>query len=329
MKTTVVGSYPVPTWLQLSSSREGLRDAMLAVIKTQEMAGIELVADGELYRWDVNHAETNGMIDFFLKPLGGVNSDLTRDQLQVWKNTQGNEFRKKPPWIVVDELNHGTLNLNDDYQLYANLTDLPKKFTVTSPYMLSKMVANEFYPDTAALVNALGDLLGEQVAGIEADVIQVDEANVTGAPHDGAIAAEGINRILRRVKTTSAVHLCFGNYGGQTIQQGEYDLLVEFLNALEADHVVLEMARRPDAELTILERIDPAIEIGLGVIDIKDNGVESAETVARRIEEAANVIGAERIAYVHPDCGFWMLPRSVADAKMAALREGRDLYTGA
>ena len=329
MKTTVVGSYPVPTWLQLSSSREGLRDAMLAVIKTQEMAGIELVADGELYRWDVNHAETNGMIDFFLKPLGGVNSDLTRDQLQVWKNTQGNEFRKKPPGIVVDELNHGTLNLNDDYQLYANLTDLPKKFTVTSPYMLSKMVANEFYPDTAALVNALGDLLGEQVAGIEADVIQVDEANVTGAPHDGAIAAEGINRILRRVNTTSAVHLCFGNYGGQTIQQGEYDLLVEFLNALEADHVVLEMARRPDAELTILERIDPAIEIGLGVIDIKDNGVESAETVARRIEEAANVIGAERIAYVHPDCGFWMLPRSVADAKMAALREGRDLYTGA
>lgn len=329
MKTTVVGSYPVPTWLQVNSSREGLRDAMLAVIKTQELAGIELVADGELYRWDVNHAETNGMIDFFLRPLGGVNSDLSRDQLQVWQSTPGNEFRKKPPGIVVDELSHGTLNLKDDYQLYAGLTDLPKKFTVTSPYMLSKMVANQFYPDTAALVNSLGDLLGEQVADIDADVIQVDEANVTGAPQDGPVAAEGINRILRQVKTTSAVHLCFGNYGGQTIQQGDYDLLVEFLNALEADHVVLEMARRPDAELAILDRIDPAIKIGLGVIDIKDNGVESAETVARRIDEAATVIGAERIAYVHPDCGFWMLPRSVADAKMAALREGRDLYAGA
>jgi len=328
MKTTVVGSYPVPTWLQLSSSREGLRDAMLAVIKTQEMAGIELIADGELYRWDVNHAETNGMIDFFLRPLDGVNSDLSREQLIKWKATPGNEFRKKPPGIVVDELNHGTLNLNDDYQLYAELTDLPKKFTVTSPYMLSKMVANDYYPSTEALVNALGDLLGEQVADIEADVIQVDEANVTGNTNDGAMAAEGINRILRRVKTTSAVHLCFGNYGGQTIQQGDYDLLVEFLNKLEADHVVLEMARRPDAELAMLERIVPDIEIGLGVIDIKDNGVESPETVARRIEEAANVIGADRIAYVHPDCGFWMLPRSVADAKMAALRAGRDLYAG-
>ena len=91
---------------------------------------------------------------------------------------------------------------------------------------------------------------------------------------------------------------------------------------------MLEMARRPDAELAMLERIVPDIEIGLGVIDIKDNGVESPETVARRIEEAANVIGADRIAYVHPDCGFWMLPRSVADAKMAALRAGRDLYAG-
>lgn len=328
MKTTVVGSYPVPTWLQMSSSREGLRDAMLAVIKTQEMAGIELVADGELYRWDVNHAETNGMIDYFLRPLDGVNTELSRDQLQAWKNTPGNEFRKKPPGIVVDALDHGTLNLNDDYQLYSGLTTLPKKFTVTSPYMLSKMVANEFYPSTEELVYALGDLLGEQVLEIDADVIQVDEANVTGAPQDGRIAAEGINRILRQVKTTSAVHLCFGNYGGQTIQQGDYELLIEFLNALEADHIVLEMARRPDAELALLDQIDEHIKIGLGVIDIKDNCVESAEDVARRIEDAVAIVGAERIAYVHPDCGFWMLPRSVADAKMVALTKGRNLFSG-
>ena len=63
MKTTVVGSYPVPLWLRVVSNRESLRDAMLAVIKTQELAGIDVVADGELYRWDINHAETNGMID--------------------------------------------------------------------------------------------------------------------------------------------------------------------------------------------------------------------------------------------------------------------------
>ena len=65
IKTTVVGSYPVPNWLPIVSTRESLQDAMLAVIKTQELAGIDVVADGELNRWDVNHAETNGMSDFF------------------------------------------------------------------------------------------------------------------------------------------------------------------------------------------------------------------------------------------------------------------------
>ncbi|MCP3693880.1 MAG: methionine synthase, partial [Planctomycetaceae bacterium] len=59
IKTTVVGSYPVPTWLRVFSTQESLRDAMLAVVKTQELAGIDVVADGELYRWDINHGETN------------------------------------------------------------------------------------------------------------------------------------------------------------------------------------------------------------------------------------------------------------------------------
>jgi len=170
--------------------------------------------------------------------------------------------------------------------------------------------------------------LKEQLRGIDADVIQVDEANVTGHAEDGPIAAAGINRVLEGVTTEKAVHLCYGNYGGQTIQQGTYEKLIAFLNALEADHVVLEIARRPPQELTMLKDVKPELGLGIGVIDIKDNEVETAETVARRIEHAARELGAERIRYVHPDCGFWMLPRSVADAKMQALAAGRNLFAG-
>ncbi len=65
IQTTVVGSYPVPAWLRVYNTRESLRVAMLVVLKTQELAGIDVVADGELYRWDINHPETNGMIDYF------------------------------------------------------------------------------------------------------------------------------------------------------------------------------------------------------------------------------------------------------------------------
>jgi 5-methyltetrahydropteroyltriglutamate--homocysteine methyltransferase len=58
--TTVVGSYPLPDWLAAAPSEQALADAMRVVIHTQEQAGLDLVCDGELYRFDVNHPQTNG-----------------------------------------------------------------------------------------------------------------------------------------------------------------------------------------------------------------------------------------------------------------------------
>lgn len=330
IRTTVVGSYPVPTWLKVHSTRESLRDAMMAVLKTQELAGIDVVADGELYRWDVNHPETNGMIDYFVRPLAGVEVDLTIDQLRAWRQKGGMAYRREPAAIISGRLGPGRLNLARDYGLYRDLTEKPKKFTVTSPYMLAKVLADEHYGGLEEVVMALAGLLRDQLDGINAAVIQVDEANVTGHADDGPIAAAGINRVLEGVAEGSerAVHLCYGNYGGQTIQKGTYEKLVAFLNALEADHVVLEMARRPEDELARLRDVQPALKLGIGVLDIKDNEVETPEEVARRIERAAATLGVERIAYVHPDCGFWMLSRSVADAKMRSLVAGRNLFEG-
>ena len=328
IRTTVVGSYPVPTWLRVFSTRESLRDAMLAVIKTQELAGIDVIADGELYRWDINHAETNGMIDYFLRPLEGVATDLTIEQLGRWRNQPGQQFRSAPPGIVTGPIGGGRLNLERDYRLFRDLTARPKKFTVTSPYMLAKTVADEHYRNLEALVLALADVLCAQVRAIDADVVQVDEANVTGHPQDARLAAAGINRVLEGVRHEKAVHLCYGNYGGQTIQKGTYERLLEFLNLLRCDHVVLELARRPEQELAFLKDVRSEIGLGIGVIDIKDNEVESPDLVAARIERAVDVLGADRVRYVHPDCGFWMLPRSSADAKMRSLVAGRDLFAG-
>jgi methionine synthase II (cobalamin-independent) len=56
--------------------------------------------------------------------------------------------------------------------------------------------------------------------------------------------------------------------------------------------------------------------------------VETAEDIARRIECAEKAAGQGRVGWVHPDCGFWMLKRSVADRKIAALVKGRDIYLG-
>ncbi len=141
-------------------------------------------------------------------------------------------------------------------------------------------------------------------------------------------ASAAINRVLDAVRGIPAVHLCFGNYGGQSIQKGHLGKLMRYLNSLHADHIVMENAHRPPEELAAFKELRPDIGMGLGVIDIKRTEIESADEVARRIEAAESLLGAGRIRYVHPDCGFWMLKRSIADGKIRALVEGRDLYEG-
>ena len=147
-------------------------------------------------------------------------------------------------------------------------------------------------------------------------------------PRNGNGPPSAINRVLDAVPTTPAVHLCFGNYGGQSVQKGSWEKLMRYLNALHADHVVLECAHRPPEELAVFKDLRPEIGFGLGVVDIKATEVESADAVARAIERAEKLLGAGRVQYIHPDCGFWMLKRSIADAKIRALAKGRDLFEG-
>ena len=99
-------------------------------------------------------------------------------------------------------------------------------------------------------------------------------------------------------------------------------------DSLEADHVVLEMARRPELELEMLREVKTELGLGIGVIDIKDNEVEEPKDVAASIERAVKILGPDRVKWVHPDCGFWMLKRNIADGKIRALVKGRDLYEG-
>ncbi len=327
IKTTVVGSYPVPVWLAAMPSTGALRDAVMVVMKTQELAGIDVIADGELSRFDVSHPETNGMIDYFVRPLQGVRTALSRAELDAFRAQAGMGFRAAPAGLVHERIGAGTLNLRAAHDFVKGLTHQPLKFTVTSPYMLAKTLVDEHYRDRRALAMDLAEVLHQQLEGIDAAVVQVDEANLPGSPQDAGWAAEAINHVLRGVKTEKAVHLCFGNYGGQTIQKGFYKELLPFFNALECDHLVLEFARRGDGELEVFRDLKPSIALGIGVIDIKDNEVETPGEVARRIEQAVKALGPERVRWVHPDCGFWMLPRSVADRKMGTLVQGRDLFT--
>lgn len=328
IKTKVVGSYPVPSWLAANPSAPALRDAILVVLKTQELAGIDLVSDGELSRFDVSHPETNGMIDYFIRPMGGISSALTREDLAQFAAEQRMGFRAQPAGVVEGPLTEGTLNLPHDWQLFRGLSSADTMFTFTAPYMLARTLVDRQHGDIRALTMALAEVLRKQVESIDATVIQMDEAHLTGHAEDAEWAHEPFNLALGGIRGEKALHLCFGNYGGQSIQKGYWRDLMPFLNKLDADHLVLEFARRGYDELEAFKELKPGTKLGVGVVDIKDNEVEPTDVIAGRIENAVNVLGIDRIKWVHPDCGFWMLPRSVADRKMAALVAGRDQFLG-
>jgi 5-methyltetrahydropteroyltriglutamate--homocysteine methyltransferase len=300
------------------------------VIATQERAGIDLVCDGELYRFDVNHPETNGMIEYFVRPMAGVRADIAFSEWLDYSKAGGMRFRTRPPGVVEGPIGAGTLNLKLPCARAKALATKPLKFTLTGPHMLSKTLHDRHYQDPEMLAHAIANVLAEQVQHLDADVVQVDEANLPGHPDEWKWAAAAINKVLRAVpkKAKAAVHLCFGNYGGQAIQKGTWAKLIDYLNALKADHIVMETAHRPPQELEVFKELRRDLGFGLGVVDIKRTEIESASDIARAIERAERLLGRGRVKYIHPDCGFWMLPRNVADGKIRALAAGRDLYEG-
>jgi 5-methyltetrahydropteroyltriglutamate--homocysteine methyltransferase len=328
IKTTVVGSYPMIDWLVSSPSEQALQDATAVVLKTQELAGIDVIADGELYRFDINHPETNGMIEYFVRSLENVRGTVGRADIARFQEQKGMGFRTKPAAVVEGPVGEGTLNLVTAYQKVRRLTRSPLKFTATGPHMLSKTLLDNHYGNLPDLAHAIAEAIAGQVKEIDAEVFQFDEANLPGSPEEAEWAASALNVMLDAVQGTPAVHLCFGNYGGQSIQKGTWASLIDYMNRLHTDHMVLEFAFRGYEEIKHFRDLRPEIGLGVGVIDIKTTVVETPEVVAERLERVASVLGLDRIKYAHPDCGFWMLKRSIADAKMRALVAGRDLFEG-
>ena len=328
IRTTVVGSYPTPAWLIAAPSEQALTDATRVVLHTQEQAGIDLVCDGEMYRFDVNHPETNGMIEYFVQPMGGIRTEVKFSELLDYREQRGMGFRRRPPAVVDSPITGGALDLPGACEAAKALTTKPLKFTLTGPHMLAKTVVDKYYGDVVAVADAIADVLADQVRHCHANVVQLDEANLPGHPDEWEWAAASINKVLDAVPGVAAVHLCFGNYGGQTIQQGSWDKILGYLNALHVDHIVMENAHRPVEELAAFKELRAEIGMGLGVVDIKRTDIESADAIAKKLEHAASILGDGRIKYIHPDCGLWMLPRNVADGKIRALVAGRDLFEG-
>ena len=267
--TTTVGSYPVPDWLIAAPSEQALVDATRVVIDTQQQAGIDLVCDGELYRFDINHPETNGMIEYFVRPLVRRAQRDRPAGLARLQELAGSQIPRAAARGGRSGDRAGLARSAGGLRARQEAHHAAAEVHAHRPAHADENAARHALPRQGRARMAIADVLAEQVKHIDAAVVQVDEANLPGAPHEWEWAAEAINRVLRAVRTTPAVHLCFGNYGGQSMQKGSWGQLMNYLNALHVDHIVMENAHRPAEELAVFKELRPEIGFGLGVVDIK------------------------------------------------------------
>src|SRR6516164_5425053 len=175
--TTTVGSYSIPDWLPALPSEQARLDATRVVFDIQRQAGIDLPTDGELYRFDVNHPDTNGMIDYFVRPMAGMRGQVGRSDHEEFARKGSMKFRRKAAAVVEGPLGEGSLNLLADCELAASVAGGPFKFTVTSPYMLARTLLDRQYGRFDALLMAIADVLAKQVCGLPCACLQIDEAN--------------------------------------------------------------------------------------------------------------------------------------------------------
>jgi 5-methyltetrahydropteroyltriglutamate--homocysteine methyltransferase len=319
--TAVVGSYAMPAWLERAKNdyirrritRHDLDEmhdaAVKAAIKDQEVAGVELISDGELRR--------DNMIDYFAERLPGVEID----------HTSKKHYYDFYDSVVRARMPLGPLGLVEDFRFLRRFTERRVKVSVTGPHSLVKRIRNEHYPSEEAFALDLARVMNLELRElVRAGVtdIQIDEPYYSGFPEDVAWGIRAVNALVDGVDARLALHVCYGNRYGKPSWEGTYRYLLPAVLDARVHQLMLEFARRGEDDVKLFRDVEPPFVLGLGVIDVKTHEIETPGVVAERIRQALDVLPADRLA-VNPDCGLVHLPRDVAFAKLCAMVEGARL----
>ena len=329
LPTTVVGSYPQPDWLIVRDvllaggvPRVGLPalwrppaavleqaqdDAVRLCVRDLERAGIDLVSDGEMRR--------ESYFNWLAPLLGGL--DLARPGTAISRTG-----RPTPVPRVVGPITRPRPVLTRPTTFLKAETDRPIKVTVPGPFTLSSLVENDHYPDTPSLAMAFAAVVNEELRDLKAagaDVLQLDEPYLQAWPDRAReYGVPVIDRALEGVRVPTVIHLCFGYAHTVHDKPSGYSFLRE-LDRCRATHVSIEAAQ-PRLDCAVLRAL-PSKTIVLGVLDLGDMTVETAEVVADRVRTALAHVPAERLVLA-PDCGMKYLSRERAFGKLKALTAG-------
>jgi 5-methyltetrahydropteroyltriglutamate--homocysteine methyltransferase len=316
--TAVVGSYSMPAWLERAKNDylhrritrhdlDEMHDAVVkAAIKDQEVAGVDIITDGELRR--------DNMIDYFAERLPGVEVDHSGKK----------SFFDFASSVVRGRMPTAPLGLVPELTFLKQFSTRRAKVSITGPHSLVKRIRNEHYGSDEAFALDIARVLNlelKELVRAGATEIQIDEPYYSGFPEDLGWGIRAVNALVDGVGARIGLHVCYGNRYGKPSWEGSYRYLFPAVLDARVQQLTLEFARRGEEDVTLFAEFKPPFDLGLGVIDVKTHDVETPAIVAERIRQALRVVPTDRLA-VNPDCGLVHLPRSVAFAKLEAMVAG-------
>lgn len=351
--TSMVGNYPNPRWWDAEFARsftgdqeppdalvrEALEDAVGAIARDQENAGLDIISDGRMH--GDNYADQ--ALYYYFRRLG---YNLKGGHLgfpiysRLHAATLDQEIKRRGAMMV------------EQARALKRATRKPTKVQYTGVQVLAQCTNDLHYKSSRDRAMALAAAINEDVREVDAlgvDFIQFDEFTFPYGFEGWAM--EAFCRAVEGVKHAQIiVHVCWGNWGGtpaylpdDTAQAGEiFDLtkrrgkeppatssVVPKVYQLPISVLNLESCGRRDGDMSDLEvlrahPLPPNVSFWAGVIDVKSTITETAEQVADRIRRLLLVIPADRLG-VTTDCGLILLQRYIAVEKLHALVAGTEM----
>jgi 5-methyltetrahydropteroyltriglutamate--homocysteine methyltransferase len=359
---TVVGSWPRPSWLTeaLRKREEGqisfeqfnavADDAVLAAVKYQEDAGLDIVSDGEQRR--------DNFYSFVVEKLQGIKLMTVAQLLDHVKDRASFEetlraldvpaFAMRSP-VAVGEVRKKENLAGDELGFLKAHTNRRIKIPLPGPYMLTRSswfpgLSDGAYPSIEDLGSVVSTILREELLSLKeagADFVQFDEPVLSQVVHgaEGAetfmcaalasrkdpteeleYAKELMNRTVKGISgIKTGIHVCRGNWSRKedVLLKGNYGPLLPYLMEMKVDQLVLEFATPRAGELRVFKEYGTDKELGLGVVNPRSSEVESSASIVKRVREATGYFDPAKI-YLNPDCGFGTFAeRPVNDAETA------------
>ena len=323
LRTTVIGSYPFPGWLEFASQNlerfgrddiiEMQNDAVVAAIHDQLAAGLDVITDGEQTRFDFNLS--------FYGYIDGI--DLESSSPRQFGPPAHDQRGKH---AISGELSASRgLGAVEEFERLQRLAPQGPvlKASVPGPYTMSgRLLPNQQYPDRFAVTEALLPIIRDElVALVEAGCreITVDEPSMSCYAYreDRKRFVDIFNRTVEPIvgKCRLSTHLCFGNFKGHAVGFRRYEpMFPDFLD-FHLDEIHVEMASREFSEIEIIETIAKRTDVAVGIIDVKSYYIESVQDIADRVRLCLKHAPADRLSFA-PDCGLSQTARWAARQKL-------------